>query len=89
MGNIFKNSSLTLIAEASKNTSTGLYQGTLKGRRRLFQVSCRIKEQNLKGTIFLGWNCFSGPPFHGPLSSRSWTLQEAILARRAIRFAKG
>jgi hypothetical protein len=89
MGNIFENSSLTLTAEASENTSTGLYKGTSKGRRRLFQVSCHIKEQNLKGTILLSRNVFSGPPFRRPLSSRSWTLQETILARRVIRFAKG
>jgi hypothetical protein len=88
MGNIFKNSSLTLAAE---NTSIGLYQGTSKCRRRLFQVSYHIQKKikNLKGTILIGQNRFSGPPFCGPLSSQSWTLQKTTLARRVIRFAKG
>ena len=89
MGNIFKNSSLTLAAEASENTSIGLFESTSKSRRRLFEVSCHSKEHNLKGTLSLGRNNFSGPPFRGPLSSRAWTLQETTLARRIVRFAKG
>jgi hypothetical protein len=89
MGNIFKNSSLTLAAEASENTSIGLYEGTSKSRRRLFEVSYQSKENNSKGTLLLGQNRFGGPPFRGPLSSRAWTLQETTLARRVVRFAKG
>ncbi|KFY49108.1 hypothetical protein V495_00756 [Pseudogymnoascus sp. VKM F-4514 (FW-929)] len=89
MGNIFKNSSLTIAAEASDNPNIGLYQGTSKSRRRLFRVSCHSEELNLKGSILVGRNNFGGRPFRGPLSSRAWTFQETILAHRVIRFAKG
>lgn len=89
MGNIFKNSSLTIAAEASDNPNIGLYQGTSKSRRRLFRVSCHSEELNLKGSILVGRNNFGDRPFRGPLSSRAWTFQETILAHRVIRFAKG
>lgn len=89
MGNIFKNSSLTLAAEASDNTNVGLYESTSNSRRRLFEVSSHSKTYNSKGILLVGRNRFGGPPFRGPLSTRAWTLQETTLACRVVRFAKG
>jgi hypothetical protein len=90
MGYIYKESSMTIIAEASEDCEVGIFESTGVDREAiLFKISSHSTASNTRGTLYLGQNMVDGQISRGPVSLRAWTLQEAILSRRVLRFARG
>jgi hypothetical protein len=83
---VFQNATLTIAAEAAKDSSVGLFKSMKKteGSSR-FVIPAHSNHGKVKGQIFEGTNVQPEP---GPLSSRAWTLQEQLLSTCILRFAK-
>jgi hypothetical protein len=93
MGYVYSNCVLTIAAEASPNSTFGLFQSPNEGRKpdlsRLVRTRCHSSEKCLQGQLFCDSRAdISAMDSRGPLSRRCWALQENVLAPRILRFAK-
>jgi hypothetical protein len=91
MGSIFKNSAITLAAEASPDSRVGLFQTTNRDREELslqLNIPTFSKKHDLDGFLVCGGRGPDRDRLKGPLSKRAWTLQENMLPYRVLRFTE-
>lgn len=83
MGEIYKNSILTIAATNAADSTTGFL------RKRPAEVHCQLQGDRGKMVPVyirsrIDWYCF--PEIVGPLTRRAWVLQERLLSRRILHF---
>lgn len=99
MGDIYKNTAVTIAAEAAEDGSVRILSSTVRGRIRegdqqpkeVIRLSCHSVAHSIEGnTVVIGKSAIKSiPDARGPLSARKWLLQEEILSTRLFRFAEG
>jgi hypothetical protein len=94
MSQIYKPCFLTISAEETPNSHTSIFDNSNKGKdsvtaaQCLVQISCRSSRENRRGRLNCGNFRIEASESRGPLSSRSWTLQDNLLSPHVLRFAK-
>jgi Heterokaryon incompatibility protein (HET) len=95
MSRVYSNASITLIAEASTDSSSGIFATRNSGRlspQAVLPVPCIDSQGAYCGTIYpQKFNTGGGPVGsyeEGPLSSRAWALQEDVLSKRILRYSR-
>jgi hypothetical protein len=96
MKQVYSNATVTLVAEASEDTHSGIFTSANAGRAnagRAKPVHIPVHDStgNYRGSLYSQTNTQAigvrGCYAPGPLSSRAWALQEDVLAQRILRYA--
>ena len=87
MGEIFRNASLTILADAAEDSSLGLFS-IMEQERQLpsIVIEAHSPSKGIQGYLCAGIE--PRPMRDGPLSGRAWTLQEELLSPCVIRFTE-
>jgi hypothetical protein len=86
MNEIFQGAALTIAAEAATDSSVGLFSIETSKQNPPIVIAAYSKHNLIRGHVSEGTRNRS---IAGPLSLRAWTLQEQLLSRCVLRFAKG
>ena len=88
MGDIYSRAHLTIAAEASVDCTNGIfYNADIERPRNVIQIAAHLSEERIHGNLIIDmdpiWDAASS---RGPLSTRSWTLQENLLSKRVLLY---
>jgi hypothetical protein len=88
MGNIYKNSLVTIASYTTSNSSESMFDTTLTNRRadHSVKVACYSSRHDLRGHIVIERRKVDDIYFPGLLSRRAWAFQEDILSPRTLRW---
>jgi hypothetical protein len=91
MKQVYSNATVTLVAEASEDTHSGIFTSANAGRAKPVHIPVHDSTGNYGGSLYSQNNAQSievrGCYAPGPLSSRAWALQEDVLSQRILRYA--
>ena len=91
MKQVYSNATLTLVAEASEDSHSGIFTSANAGRAETVHIPFHDGTGNYRGSLYSqkytkaieARGCYAP----GPLSSRAWALQEDVLSQRILRYA--
>lgn len=91
MKQVYSNAIVTLVAEASEDSHSGIFTSANAGRAKPVHVPFHDGRGNYSGSLysqaFHQYFGVAGCYEPGPLSSRAWALQEDVLSQRILRYA--
>ena len=91
MKQVYSNATVTLVAEASEDTHSGIFKSANAGRAKPIHIPVHDSTGNYQGSLYLQNNAQAigvrGCYAPGPLSCRAWALQEDVLSQRILRYA--
>jgi hypothetical protein len=91
MGSVFKNAAVTIAADASPNSSVGIFGDPTEDRQTrtpLVKTRCHSRSRKLSGDLYFEKEPQKDHKDRGPLGQRGWALQEEILSPRILQFTK-
>jgi hypothetical protein len=91
MKQVYSNATVTLVAEASEDSHSGIFTSANAGRAKPVHIPFHDSTGKYRGSLYsqkytpstFTSDCYAP----GPLSSRAWALQEDVLSQRILRYA--
>jgi hypothetical protein len=91
MKQVYSNATVTLVAEASEDSHSGIFTSANAGRAKTIHIPFHDGTGNYRGSLYSQKYAESVHPIYcyapGPLNSRAWALQEDVLSQRILRYA--